>query len=151
MFLRKFFNRLALSLITAALLFISMQVAISQDSDGTWKDAASGLLWTVKDGGSEMSWNQADAYCENLELAGQTDWRLPTLDELKTLYDRSLKKQYKAKEPIELESATVWSGTKNRVGDAWSLNFFNGGTSMSPTRGGCSSAGRALCVIGPAE
>ena len=133
------------------ILYAGLQVAISQDSAGTWKDDASGLTWTVKDNGTDVSWDQANAYCENLQLAGQADWRLPTLDELKTLYDRSLKKQYKAKEPIGLDSANVWSGTKNRSGDAWSLNFFNGGTSMSPTRGGCGTSGRALCVLGSGE
>ncbi len=146
MFLRKFFNRLAISLIAMILLYAGIQVALSQDSAGAWEDNENGLLWSAKDNGSDMSWDQANNYCENLDLEGHTDWRLPTLDELKTLYDRGVSKQYKVRGPIELGAATVWSGSKNKSGDAWSLNFFNGGTSMSPTRGGCSSAGRALCV-----
>jgi len=151
MFSRKIITRLAISLTITILLYTGLQVAISQDSAGTWKDGATGLLWAAKDNGSDMSWDQANAYCQNLELAGQTEWRLPELNELKTLYDRSLKKQYKVKDPIELDGATVWSGSRNKSGDAWSLNFFNGGTSMSPTRGGCGSAGRALCVLGSGE
>ena len=146
MSLKRFFNRLEMSLIILVLFYAGLQVAISQDSAGTWKDSVTGLLWTVQDNGSDMSWDQANAYCENLELDGQTDWRLPKLDELKAVFDRSVKKQYKARGPIELGAAAVWSGSKNNSGDAWSLNFFNGGTSMSPTRGGCGSAGRALCV-----
>ena len=32
-----------------------------------------------------MSWENALAYCEGLNLAGQTDWRIPHIDELKSL------------------------------------------------------------------
>jgi hypothetical protein len=147
MFTKRCFNRLATPLIMALLLCAGMPMATSQDSAGIWEDSTTGLIWSVKDNGSDMSWDQANNYCENSTLQGQTDWRLPTIDELKTLYDRSLsKKQYKAKGPIELGAASMWSGTKNNSGDAWNFNFFNGGTSMSPTRGGCGTSARALCV-----
>ena len=146
MFAKRYFNRLAISLIVMISLCACMPAAISQDSTGVWEDSATGLLWTVKDNGSDMNWNQARNYCENLTLDGHTDWRLPSIDELKTLFDRSVKKQYKAKGPIELEGGTIWSGTRNNSGDAWNFSFFNGGTSMSPTGGGCSTAARALCV-----
>ena len=146
MFLKKCLGRLTISLILMTILCAGVQVAVSQDSNGVWEDSTNGLSWTVKDNGSDVNWGQANNYCENLTLEGQTDWRLPTIDELKTLYDRSLKKQYKVKDPIQLDAATVWSGSMNSSGDAWSLNFFNGGSSMSPTRGGCNSSGRALCV-----
>lgn len=146
MFLRKCFIQSAISLIITVLLIACAHVAISQDSEGTWKDSTTGLLWTVKDNGSDLSWNQGKDYCENLTLGGFADWRLPTKDELKALYDRSLSKQYKVKDPIELGAASMWSGSTNNSGDAWSFNFFNGGTSLSPTRGGCGTAARALCV-----
>src|ERR1035437_10122075 len=48
----------------------------------TWTDPATGLMWTKKDNGSDVDWNQASAYCSNLQLAGYKDWRLPNIEEL---------------------------------------------------------------------
>ena len=33
----------------------------------------------------EMSWNDAKAYCSNLNEGGHKDWRLPNIDEVKSL------------------------------------------------------------------
>jgi hypothetical protein len=56
----------------------------------TWTDPATGLMWTGKDNGSDVDWNQASAYCSNLRLAGNNDWRLPTIEELEGIYDPSV-------------------------------------------------------------
>ena len=149
MYLKRLFDRLAISLSLVILLYTGIQVAIGQDSAEIWEDSETGLSWTVADNGSDISWGQDNNYCESLTLEGHTDWRLATLDELKGLYDRSLSKQYKAKGPINLTGANVWSGTRNNYGDAWSFNFGFGGTSLAPTGGGgCTSTGRALCTCG---
>lgn len=129
----------------AALLFAGMPPATGQDSEKTWTDSETGLTWTVKDNGEDVSWNQARNYCGSLDLDGQADWRLPTIDELKTIFDKKQSKTYKAKGPIELEMPGIWSSSTNNSEDVWSLNFSYGGKSLSPT-GGCSSAGRTLCV-----
>jgi hypothetical protein len=52
-----------------------------------WRDSSTGLQWTNKDNGSDMNWTQAKEYCQNLQLAGHADWRLPTIDELVGIYD----------------------------------------------------------------
>jgi hypothetical protein len=47
-----------------------------------WTDPATGLMWTKKDNGESVSWQQAMSYCRNLRLAEHDDWRLPTIGEL---------------------------------------------------------------------
>ena len=129
----------------AAVLFALAPAATGQDAAQTWKDSDTGLTWTVKDNGEDVSWAQGRNYCDTLDLGGSTDWRLPTIDELKTIYDKSQSKRYKAKGPIELGMPTVWSSEQNNTGDVWSLNFSYGGKSLSPT-GGCGSSARTICV-----
>jgi len=146
MYLKKLFDRLGISLFIIVLLYTGIRMAKSQDSAEIWKDSETGLIWTVEDNGSNFNWNQANAYCENLTLGGHTDWRLPTIDELKLLYDKSLSKQYKVKGPINLKDPGIWSGTTNNSGDAWSFNFGHGGSALSPAGGPCATLAHALCT-----
>ena len=120
-------------------------MSISQDSAGNWKDDSTGLVWSVKDNGSDTNWVQANNYCKNLTLGGFTDWRLPTRKELETIFDRRLSKEFKAKKPIELTGENAWAEA-TESGNAWTVSFLNGGTSMVPTGGGCGTSARALCV-----
>ena len=50
------------------------------------------MRWTVASspiGGTErLLWTEANAYCEALELGGQSDWRLPTRPELDSVLQR---------------------------------------------------------------
>ncbi len=52
-----------------------------------WTDTQTNLMWAGKDNGSDVTRQQAMDYCRDLTLAGHHDWRLPTIDELQTLYD----------------------------------------------------------------
>jgi hypothetical protein len=54
-----------------------------------WIDPATGLTWTAKDNGKDVSWKRAVKYCRNLGLAGYSDWRLPSLVELQGIYDKT--------------------------------------------------------------
>ena len=47
-------------------------------------DSESTLTWSAKSA-DQMNWENAGSYCENLTEGGYTDWRLPTIDELRTL------------------------------------------------------------------
>jgi len=120
-------------------------VAMGQDSAETWEDSETGLIWTVEDNGTDVGYSEAWEYCNSLTLDGQSNWNLPTIDELAALYDKGLSKMYKVKGPIELGSPSVWSESMNASGDVWSFYFNYGGKSLSPTRG-CGTAGRTLCV-----
>jgi len=58
---------------------------------GTWYDETSGLTWVNQIDSIGGGWDQGDntpaatAFCQNLQLAGLSDWRLPTISELRTL------------------------------------------------------------------
>ena len=61
----------------------------SDNGDGTIRDAATGLMWQQADSVSTMNWEEALTYCEGLELADNSDWRLPNAKELQSLVDYS--------------------------------------------------------------
>ena len=63
------------------------------NGDGTVTDMKSGLMWTQKDSYSDMgqflTWAKTREYVAGLRTGGYDDWRIPTLEQLKTLYDLS--------------------------------------------------------------
>ena len=56
------------------------------NGNGTVTDTTSGLMWQ-QDSGGTMVWEDALAYCNDLQLGGYSDWRLPTIKELHSLVD----------------------------------------------------------------
>ncbi len=74
------------------------------------------LLWKTQDSGEALTWDDARDWAEGLDEADRTDWRLPTVEELKALYD--LDRPYTAsngqtayiREPFELTMTDLWSG-----------------------------------------
>jgi peptidoglycan hydrolase-like protein with peptidoglycan-binding domain len=58
-------------------------------ANGTVKDTKTDLMWASKDNGEDINWKDAKRYCENYRGGGYMDWRMPTLDELTGLYDKS--------------------------------------------------------------
>ena len=49
-----------------------------------WEDPETKLMWSMKVL-NPIDWSTAVSYCEDLEEGGYSDWRLPTIDELRTL------------------------------------------------------------------
>lgn len=82
----------ALSRILGSAFIVTLVLAQTSCDDGgsgpnsgeTWTDTASGLTWPTSDPGP-LSWVDAQTYCAELDLAGHSDWRLPTISELRTL------------------------------------------------------------------
>jgi hypothetical protein len=107
----------------------------------TWIGPETGLMWALKDNGSDVDWKGALTYCQQLRLGGFSDWRLPDIAELEGIYDAP----YKAKGSIRLSGPWAWSSTRNERGSAYDL-LFDSGRKSAPYVLGYSSGGRALCV-----
>jgi hypothetical protein len=60
---------------------------ISNDN-GAVLDNRTGLMWAAHDNGTSATWQEAKKYCEEYAGGGYNDWRMPTIKELKTLYDK---------------------------------------------------------------
>ncbi len=65
------------------------QMSFKDNGDGTVTDLNTGLMWQQTPPLEGMTWAQAKEYCENLEMGGYSDWRLPTLKELFSISDFS--------------------------------------------------------------
>lgn len=114
-------------------------------SSATWKDPATGLLWTSADSGAPVTYTQAKLYCTQLTLEGHQDWRLPAIDELQQLFGGPANASgYHLVGPLKL-SGWQWSATLGREkGEAWALDFGDGARASVVM--GDSGLNRALCV-----
>lgn len=72
------------------------------------KDTVSGLVWAADYNGA-LYWTLALSYCNNLDYAGYTDWRLPNKNELLSLVN--YKKYYPASDFPEMPLETFWSSS----------------------------------------
>jgi hypothetical protein len=123
----------------------------------TWTDPDTGLMWAKKDNGSDVDWNQASAYCSNLQLAGHSDWRLPTIEELGGIYDANIRIEtvfefgyaiVSVKGNLKL-TGWDWSSSEEKAsGRVLVFNYFAKleGQESSPFDRGWHSILRALCV-----
>jgi hypothetical protein len=67
-----------------------LNLAQKTQEQGYWVDPSTGLIWAAKDNGSkEVNWHKAVTYCRDLRVAGYSDWRLASIDELEGIYDKS--------------------------------------------------------------
>src|ERR1035438_9621547 len=84
-------------------------------------------MWTKKDSGKNIVWGGARDYCQRLQLAGYSDWRLPTIDELQSIYDpiANVHKVH-VKGNLQLSSGS-WSSSEGKTPvEAFTFNFLNG-------------------------
>ena len=110
-------------------------------------DLKDGLMWPIRDNGVDVDWKQAGAYCEELEFAGLTDWRLPTIEELETLHLVMSNVTYKLPNEIQLSACCPWSSST--LGDTRAVNYnFRNRKRFTGTKS-YSYDHRALCVRTP--
>ncbi|MBI5593901.1 MAG: DUF1566 domain-containing protein [Deltaproteobacteria bacterium] len=99
------------------------------NGNGTVTDTSTGLMWQQNTSDNKMTWEQALSYCENLSLAGYTDWRLPSKKELQNLvdYNRYAPAIDTTYFPNTFQSS-YWSATTSNqnTNDSWEVYFYTG-------------------------
>ena len=88
-------------------------------------DTISKLQWQDNAIGEKMTWESAIDYCENtLRLGGYSDWRLPNINELKSIVDRSKYDPIIVNGFENTSSYYYWSSStyKNNSSYAWIVN-----------------------------
>jgi hypothetical protein len=124
--------------------------AVRQGRLAVWTDPSTGLMWTKRESGSDVTCQEARDYCTSLNTnryAGYTGWRLPEIGELESVHDPSSSKEYKVKEPLQVSHEAAWSATLDvrAPGEALLFNF-RLGVRYFPLLSASSYTSRALCV-----
>jgi len=100
--------------------------------DGTVTDQSTGLTWMKADSGSlkaggnkdgKLNWKEALSWAENLEYAGKSDWRLPSVKELQSIVDYSRSPattKSAAIDPVFQATSFTAEGKKKDFGCYWS-------------------------------
>ena len=98
------------------------------------KDTKLGLMWQDNREAktTEKSWKDAKRYCRNLSLAGYSDWRLPSYNELLTIVDYDRYKPAIMPSFKNVASKDYWSASEDvsSAKYAWEV-YFDIGNSYS--------------------
>jgi hypothetical protein len=94
------------------------------------RDEETGLVWETTLETSEMSWTDARSACADKEIGGRKGWRLPSVSELSSLVDPSIKTRptLPLGHPFTNVQDVYWSATTvtDNAKNAW-LVFFDTG------------------------
>ena len=88
-----------------------------------WKDLETGLIWEMKNNyntNQVLSWKKCFDYAKKLNLdnyANYNDWRVPTIEELKTLHIDNINNNFYIKKPLStnITKDIYWSATEYKV------------------------------------
>lgn len=125
--------------------------AFVQHAEGVLRNTVTGLLWTQTDNGRDITWSSAQEHC-----ARTSGWRLPSADELQSLYDGRLPllkcgaTACRASEQFRLTGPYFWSSeldTKTALFRATSVSLVDGRRYSFSV--GHSIPDRVLCVRQP--
>jgi hypothetical protein len=98
--------------------------------NGTISDRATGLMWQKAGSPETLTWVAAKGYVQKMNsvaLAGYTDWRIPTIEELSSLLEASWLNGDLFIDPVfEKEQRHCWSLDANGKNNAWKANFHLG-------------------------
>jgi len=132
-------NTVLFSSLVCLFVFSSLAAAHAEErfidnGDGTITDTQTKLMWAASDNMGDINWHNAKIYCENPPIAGYRyfDWRMPTIKELETLYDKDFEGYetdcglpVNIHASIRLSCAWVWS-SQHRAISAYAFSFRKG-------------------------
>jgi len=100
--------------------------SFTDNLDGTVTDNGTGLMWQQEDDNQARNWESALAYCEDRDLGGHVDWRLPDVKELRSIVDNT--RYNPAIDPVAFPGTNptyYWSSSTiaNYTPYAWSVLF----------------------------
>lgn len=110
-------------------------IAKTLDGDDVVIDLATGLMWAADETGAGCSngdllnWNNAIDFCNNLDFAGFTNWRLANILELASLANYGKRTPAIDEPPFaNTSSSRHWSSTtqKGVITNAWDVDFADG-------------------------
>ena len=103
--------------------YYGTQPSYQDNDDGTITDLNTGLMWQKTPTSSSFSWQDSVEYCDNLELAGYDDWRIPSAKELFSLSDFSHGWPYLDTSYFDIAGQDV-----SKDEQYWTSNFYVGKT-----------------------
>lgn len=106
--------------------YIINPMSFTDNGDGTITDNITGLMWQKNDGG-EMTFENAQTYCENLTLGGYSDWRLPTGTELFGINNYSYANPALNTTVFTKTEAEYWWSSQQQTGDNTKIWVVNAG------------------------
>lgn len=132
-------KNLMIALILPLVVFLSFSETqpgerFIDNGDGTVTDTLTNLMWAAADNMGDITWHAAKIYCKNPPIAGYkySDWRMPTIKELKTLYNKNLARYetdcglgVRVEPIIRLSCARVWASESKAI-SAYVFNFRRG-------------------------
>ncbi|MEA3314248.1 MAG: DUF1566 domain-containing protein [Campylobacterota bacterium] len=101
-----------------------------------WVDKDTNLMWQLQETDEQYKWDFIDKVSEKLnnqKFGGFDDWRVPTIDEFKTILLKD-----------RIKDRTYWSSStvSNNTGYAWIVNFNIGDVSYSDKK-----ANHYICCV----
>ena len=122
---------------------IATTQSFTDNGDGTIKDNHTSLIWqkcimgfnndiNCSDDGNgtnnASTWADALAYCENLNLGGSTNWRLPNINELKSILDNKKVSAPFVDNLFLNTTGPFWTSSTNiaNTNDAFYVYFYDG-------------------------
>lgn len=81
-------------------------VRFTEDT-GTVSDSLTGLMWVQTPNSTNRTWSNAITYAENLTVNFHNDWRMPNINELRSLFN------YQTANPADWLNSQEFSGVQN--------------------------------------
>jgi len=97
------------------------EMEYQDNGDGTVTDLKTGLMWQQDPPTDSYTWSEAKTYCENLELDGYDDWRMPSCKELYSISNFESGWPY-------LNTTYFYLATNTKDEQFWTSNYYVGVT-----------------------